>query len=273
MGLEGQLEKMRVVDAGSGGGLRGQVGWPRWFKTTIWSTVRRAGAPGNQGAWSGLCRAYWYPIYAFLRSLGLGQEEAEDVTQGFFATLLKPGALDVADPAKGKFRTWLRTCARHYFLNHRDSARAAKRGRGNVVTGFDLDRADRDVRPLMMDESLTPEEIFDRSWAVTVTELAMTRLAEAYEREGRGDIFRELHGRLGGEQSPLSDADLAALLGKKPGAIRTERSRRNDELEARYHRFLRAEIAKTVRSPEAIDAELGHLVDALGLASRNGKAP
>jgi RNA polymerase sigma-70 factor (ECF subfamily) len=248
-----------------------RVGWARQFKTTVWATVRRAAASDDHKAWSDLCRAYWYPIHAFIRGLGLGQEDAEDVTQGFFATLLKPGALAVVTPDKGEFRAWLRSCARFYFLNYVKKGRTAKVGGGKVQTGLDIDNTD--VLPVLRDELLAQDQLFDQCWALTVTELAMARLAEAYEREGRGELFRDLHGRLSGEESPLSDADLSALLGKKAGAIRTERSRRNDELEARYHHFLRAEIAKTVRGEGAIDAELRHLGDALGLTFSAGSRP
>ena len=267
MGPTKQLERVRAGDFESSGGVRGLAGWPRWFKTTVWANVRRAGVAGDPKALSDLCRAYWYPVYAFIRGLGAGPDEAQDVTQGFLETLLKPGALAVVDPAKGQFRTWLRTCARNYFSNHRKKAARGKYGGGKVLTGLDVENVDKDVRPLLTDDLLTPDQIFDRCWALTATELAMARLAEAYEREGKADLFRDLHGRLSGDEPAQSDADRAASLGKTLVAIRQDRFRANRTLAKRYRELLRAEVAKTVRGDAAIDAELRHLFDGLGLTA------
>jgi RNA polymerase sigma-70 factor (ECF subfamily) len=264
--------------AGKGGGPgrgpgAGLGGGPRRFKTTHWPTIRLAALPHEREALAEFCRTYWYPIYSFIRGQGLGPVEAEDVTQDFFVTMFKPGALAVADPDRGKFRTWLRSCARFHFLNYLDRRNAPTGGPRSVPLSIDGLAAEEHLRLVLTDDSPTPDQIFDRSWALTVTKRAFACLREDYEREGRGDLFRDLHARLSGEETDLSDADRSLLIGQSVNAIKTERSRRKDEMEARYRECLRAEIGMTVSNRGAVDAEIRHLLDVLDPTTPNRKGP
>lgn len=232
------------------------------FSTTQWTLVRRAGQPASREALAALCQAYWHPIYAFMRGLGQEREDAQDLTQGFFASLFERDDLASLDPSRGSFRSWLRVCAKHFLLNDLKRRRAQRAGGGQVHVSIHVH--DDDERCLALaSAALTPDQHFDRSWALTVTERAMANVAAQYEREGRAALFHALRGTLTDEEPSVSDADLALSTGRTVGAIKTERCRRKAELAERSRCALRAEIAATVSGPHAIDAELRELAHAL----------
>lgn len=233
---------------------------PATFHTTRWSLVQAAGGADEAAAreaLEGLCRAYWYPLYLFARRKGASPEQAEDVVQGFFAALIETRGLRQVAREKGRFRSFLLAALQHHLANQRDHARAARRGGGRVVLAVDLAGADeRFARE--PDDALSPEQAFERAWALEVLQRALTELAEEYAASGRGALFEALKGEL--EGTPAPHAEVAARLGLSPGAVKTAAHR----LRERFGRSLRALVADTVASPAAVEGELGALLRALG---------
>lgn len=229
----------------------------RRFGTTRWSLVRKAaGADGGEAA-SRLCRAYWEPVFQFFRRQGADEDEAKDITQGFFAKL--HGQLAKADPARGHFRSWLCRCAKNYLYNVRDHERALYVGGGQAICSLDDQRAGL----VLPGEWRSPEQLLNHHWALVVIDRALSRLREHYAELGQRELFQSLEGTLTGEGSELSDAELSRVLGKPQGAVRVERCRMKKSMSARFRRYLRAEIAETVTDPEQVDDEIHELLAAL----------
>ena len=138
------------------------------FPTTRWSRVAAASGPDNpsaRAALEGLCRDYWFPLYAFTRRAWPSPHEAEDIVQGFLADLLERGSLAGLDRSKGRFRSFLRAACDHYLANRRDHDRAAKRGGG--ITIVSIDRVDAESRyDREPSHELTAERLFEKQWAL-----------------------------------------------------------------------------------------------------------
>lgn len=233
----------------------------RW-ETTRWSVIRRAAQDDGRDAMSVLCTRYWHPVHTFIRGHGLGREEAEDVTQGFFASILGRSDLATVEPVRGRFRSWLRSCARHYVLNHLDHARSLKMG--GAVKFVSIDGEPQEVFDLQAEGALGADRLFDRLWALAVVERSLDRLREEYAKEGRGDVFDRLRSTLSGEEGDVGAGDPpAAPGGKLSGASRTRRSREKVEMRARYKRCLHDEVTATVSDPAAVGDEMRELLDAL----------
>jgi RNA polymerase sigma-70 factor (ECF subfamily) len=232
------------------------------FQTTQWSRVIEAGRGGGRDALAELCQAYWQPIYCFIRARGFCPADAEDLTQGLFASLLAPGALDNVDPRRGRFRSWLRSTARHFLCNELDRRRAKSRGGGQLPISIDGEQAEESLR-LASKEADMPDRIFDRGWALTVTARALERVRADYVREGKGEAFGRLERLLSGEELETTDAELSRVLGRTAVDLRVERCRMKKRLEARYRRYLREEIGETVARAHEVDDEIRHLLDAL----------
>ncbi|MEO7318947.1 MAG: RNA polymerase subunit sigma-24 [Chthoniobacteraceae bacterium] len=168
------------------------------FHTTHWSMVRRATGTdpaAARTALSALCEEYWYPIYAFIRRSGKGAPDAEDLTQGFFARFLEKETLAIADPGKGKLRTFLLLCATRYLKDEHDRAMAQKRGAA-VLVSFDAASAEERYAAEPVDD-LTPDRIFQRRWAITILDQSFGLLAEEFAGEGKAEIFNALRPFLG----------------------------------------------------------------------------
>ncbi len=164
------------------------------FPTTQWSRVVTAGsrdAPEAREALSGLCQAYWYPIYAYIRHRGYTPEQARDLTQDFFAYVLERDLFAKADPARGRFRAFLRTVCARQLAARRDQENAAKRGGGRTLVSIDPFDAERRYTREPAHE-LTPERIFDRTWALTLLDRVVERLRGEYDDAGRSARFEEL---------------------------------------------------------------------------------
>jgi DNA-directed RNA polymerase specialized sigma24 family protein len=233
----------------------------RRFPTTRWSRVVAAVAPetpGGREVLEALCEAYWYPLYAYARRRGHATEHAQDLTQDFFAYVLEKGLLARADPGRGRFRSFLLAVYTHYLANRHDHEHALKRGGGRVAVPIETAGAEgRYDRGLVLD--LTPERIFDRSWALTLLGRVLDGLRREYEEAGRGAAFEVLSLNLteGPQAEPY--AAVAARLGTTEGAARVAVHR----LRRRYARLLRCEIAATVDDPDEIDGEIRALFAAL----------
>jgi DNA-directed RNA polymerase specialized sigma24 family protein len=232
------------------------------FETTQWTRVIEPGRGGAREALAELCRAYWQPTYGLIRARGFPPAEAEDLTQGLFASLLAPGALARVDARHGRFRDWLRSAAVHFLCNELKRRRALKRGGDRPCMSIDVDGAEETLRS-SGEEAPTPDRIFDRQWALTVTARALARVREDFVKEGKGAAFLRLERLLTGEDSETTDAELSLALGRTPNDLRVERHRLKKKVEERYRDYLREEIGDTVAGPHAVDDEIRLLLDAL----------
>src|SRR5688572_1037436 len=155
---------------------------PREFTTTHWSVVLLAGGETSteaDRALDDLCRAYWYPLYAYVRRQGRAAEDAQDLTQEFFARLLERKHLRLADPERGRFRTFLLSSLKNFLINEWEKSRAAKRGGASVT--FSLNEQDADGRYVMEPvDGLTPDRIYEKRWAVTLLANVLARLRQKY---------------------------------------------------------------------------------------------
>ncbi|NLH72446.1 MAG: sigma-70 family RNA polymerase sigma factor [Verrucomicrobia bacterium] len=213
-------------------------------------------SPQAREAIEKLCRTYWYPVYAFVRKHGHGPDNAQDVTQEFFARVLQKGFLGEARPERGRFRWFLLSALRHFLANEWDKARAQKRGGGMRFLSLDQAAAEQRYAGELSDEE-TPERAYERSWSLTVIEQARRRLREEYQGMGKSARFELLHRLLPGEDDDLTQAELARQLGMPEGSVRSEVCR----FRQRFAELLRVEIAHTVADPADIDDEIQHLME------------
>jgi RNA polymerase sigma factor (sigma-70 family) len=235
----------------------------RHFATTRWSVVLAAGAerssPGVQEALATLCETYWYPLYAFLRSRGYSAEDAQDLTQAFFARLLEKQTIRHADPARGRFRSFLLASLKNFAANQHDREIARKRGGDVPILSLEIETAEgRFQMEPPSDE--TPERVFDRRWALTLLDRVMSRLHAETVHSGKPSQFERLKGYLTGDHPQLSYAETATHLATSEGAIKVAVHR----LRRRFRDLIRDEIAQTVSSPEEIEDELRHLWSSVG---------
>lgn len=234
---------------------------PAQFPTTRWSRVILAGdsdALLARESLSELCQAYWYPLYAYIRRQGYGPEQAGDLTQDFFARLLEKGLLAEADPARGRFRAFLRTVCLHFLANRRDHDRAQKRGGGRPSLRIDpIDAEGKYARELA--DGLTPERIFERSWTLTLLGRVLDQLGREYDEAGKAVTFAGLRAMLDGTADATSYAAVAASLGTTEGAARVAAHR----LRRRYGELLRREIASTLADPAEVEDEIRQLFASL----------
>ena len=226
------------------------------FLTTHWSIVLAAGkasAPNHADALEELCRTYWPPLYSFLRRDGRSPEQAADLTQGFFAHLLERGAIGLADPLRGRFRTFLLTSLRRFATDQYRLDSAQKRGSGRDLltlnTGtLNEEEAQLAVTPVDIE---TPETVYMRRWAAAILELAVNRTRIDYEKIGQSALFDALKGSIWGTSEAGSVNAVAARLGLTNGAVRTATSRMRERFRAR----LRTCVAETL-SPDATEEEI-----------------
>jgi len=202
-----------------------------------------------------LCRSYWYPLYACVRRQGFSPEDAQDLTQGFFAQLMARDCVARADAQQGKFRSFLLTGLKRFLCDERDKARRLKRGGGRQVISFDAQVAEDRYRLEPVDQ-VTPECIYERSWATTLLEHAASRLRNDYVSSGKGALYEELtEFRLDAAgQRPY--AEVAARLGLSEGAVKSAIHR----LRQRHHHFVREEITQTLENPAEVDEEIRYLL-------------
>ena len=231
------------------------------FRPTHWSVVLAAGdsrSPEALEALERLCRAYWYPLYAFVRRQGHDAHEAQDLTQAFFAMLLEKKALGKVDPGKGKFRSFLLAALNNFLHNERDKALRLKRGGGAKLLSLDEDAAEaRYESEPRHDES--PERIFERRWANAVVEQVAARLTGEFTVGGQAERFYVLKDFLLGDPREVSYDQAAARLGLSVSAVTSAIHR----MRSRFRELFRAEIASTVASPEEVDEEIRYLLGAL----------
>jgi len=205
-----------------------------------------------------LCRVYWYPLYAYVRRRGYSPPDAQDLTQEFFTRLLERHWLARADQAKGRFRTFLLHALERFLANEWDKVHALKRGGGQRLVPLQLETGETRYSAEPADLR-TPEQVFERRWAVTLLGEVMQQLEVEYKQEGKAELFIALQPCLVGDRERLPYPQLAAQLGESEGAVRVAVHR----LRQRYRELLRAEIAHTVASSEEVDTEMRHLFKVL----------
>ena len=231
---------------------------PATFATTHWSVVLAAGvgeSPEATAALEQICRAYWQPLYAHARRRGHVLEEAQDLTQEFFARLLDRHWLHRADARRGRFRSFLLGAFDHFLANEWDRASCEKRGGGQAHFPLDALAAER-LYLLTPGQGLNPAELYERDWALRFLERVRARLRDEYASAGPAGRFESLERFLPGEECPLSYAEAASQLGMAEGTLKSDVHR----LKRRYGQLLREKIAQTVARPEEIDDELRHLM-------------
>jgi RNA polymerase sigma factor (sigma-70 family) len=230
---------------------------PLAFTTTHWSVVLEAQGetPAAQEALEKLCRIYWRPIFSFLQRRGVGAEDAEDLTQGFFASLLEHRNLSAVRKEKGRLRSYLLGALKYFLNDERRRALAIKRGKGQRLIPLEELRADERVHMVPADP-VTAELVYERRWASTVLERVLNLLKDEYQAAGNGRLYDSLEQLLPGEPDGPSQADIAAQLGMRDNAVRQAFHRFRE----RYQLLLRKEIAHTVATPGDIEDELRHLI-------------
>jgi RNA polymerase sigma-70 factor (ECF subfamily) len=201
---------------------------------------------------------YWNPVFAFIRRSGYDRDEAQDLTQAFFALLLEKNFLEVADPQRGRFRSFLLTAVKRFLSNERDRAQALKRGGGEVPVSIDLLMAEASFDPTGSDTE-TPEDLFERRWALSLLEHAMSQLRSEFASAGRNEQFDKLAPFLTRDSDGARYEELAGQMAVSAGALRTlvHRMRR------RYRDLVRAEIAETVATSDEVDDEIRFLMSVL----------
>lgn len=232
------------------------------FETTSWSVVLAAKDPeaaNSRAALDSLCRTYWLPLYSYIRQRGYSAEDSKDLIQGFFAHVLGQEFLKNVAPGRGRFRSFLLVSLRNFLINEWQKDRAEKRG--GAAPTLPLDYALAEGRyALAYDADLDPGTLFDRQWAHTVLEAALAQLGEEYAAGGKSSVFENLKGSLESRSEEIPYQRLAERMDMSEGAVKVAVHR----LRKRLARLLRAEIARTVETPDEVDEELRYLVELLG---------
>lgn len=231
------------------------------FATTRWTMVIHAGGPVGETAATALeelCRIYWYPLYAYIRRHGYNKEDAEDLTQGFFAHLLDKHAFSALNANQGKFRAFLLACLKNYLANEYDRSRSAKRG-GNVIhlsLDWEYKAASYDIRD---NSAKTPDQEFDREWALALLRQVLIRLRQEWADKEKTAFFDAVKDLLAIEGSDTNYGELAATLGMDAGHLRVSVHR----MRKRYRELLKHEIAHTLSDPQLVDEEMATLAAVL----------
>jgi RNA polymerase sigma factor (sigma-70 family) len=230
------------------------------FSTTHWSVVLAAQgqSPAAQEALEKLCRTYWRPVYSFIRREGTKTEEAEDLTQSFFALLLQRRNFDDVRKEKGRLRSYLLTSLKHFLVSEHRRTVTLKRGKGQQPVPFDalIGAEGSDIEPA---DHLTAERVYERRWALTLMEQVLRRLKNEYDTAGNTELFDSLKLLLADEEDASSRAEIALRLGMTENAVRQAIHR----FRQRYQILLREEIAHTVAIASDIEDELRHLISVL----------
>ena len=234
---------------------------PHEFATTRWSIVLAAGRPADrdaQEALSQLCELYWYPLYAYVRRRVEDLDDAQDLTQGFFAHLLEKGAVAQADRTRGRFRAFLLTAVKNFLANQRQREQAQKRGGQRLMLSLDLDAGESKFQ-LEPAHELTPEKLFERRWVTTLLDRVLDRLRAELADAGKAEHFERLKEGLTGDSESTDYKQAATALGMTPAAAKQAAYR----LRKRYRQLFREEVARTVADESEVDEEIGRLLELL----------
>jgi RNA polymerase sigma-70 factor (ECF subfamily) len=232
------------------------------FATTQWSQVLAARDPTDtesRRALASLCEAYWYPLYAYVRSQGHDPEESRDLTQAYFGYLLEKNILEDVEPSKGRFRSFLLASLKHFVANELRREHTLKRGGGTQTISLDTAEAENryGLEPV---DRLTSEQVYEHRWALTVLERSLARLKAAWSEGERERQFEHLKPHLTGQEPRIPYREVAAELGMTEVALRGAMHR----LRQRFGELIRDEIAETVANPNEVDDEVRHLLAVVG---------
>lgn len=239
----------------SGTPRSGEVALPSLFPTTRWSVVLAAGRDDRE-ALDTLCRIYWHPLYIYVRRRGYSEADAKDLTQEFFARVLKRNWIAEADRSRGRFRSFLHVSVNRFLSDEWNKVRAQKRG-GHL--GFlQFDEAETHLAEELADHR-TPEQTYERRWVLTLLGRVLAQLSREYVAQGKAVLFTHLRPCLMGERDGQPCAAIASQMGMTEGSVRVAVYR----MRQRYRQLVRDEIAATVVSPEEIEDELAYLFKVL----------
>jgi RNA polymerase sigma factor (sigma-70 family) len=231
------------------------------FATTHWTVVVAAQERGTaeaEAALEKLCTIYWRPVFAFIRQSSPDEDEAKDLTQGFFERFLDKHYFREADPSRGRFRSFLLGCVKNFVANERDRQRAQRRGGGAIPLSIDQLLLDSGIE-LESNAALSPDRSYERQWAHAVLGMVKSKLQAEFAASGRSEVFQTLHVYLAGDRDEAPYQQVGEQLHMSVAAVKknVERMRR------RFGELLREEIAQTVLHPSEIEDELRFLRTAL----------
>lgn len=234
------------------------------FASTRWTLVLDAaqstGSAGSLRALSDLCGIYWRPLYLFLRRQGFNAHDAQDLTQGFFVHLIETRAYTRAEPAKGRFRSFLLGVLKHFLANSRDHDLAKKRGGGAIripIAEVEIQELEGNHRS---DERSSADRVYEREWAQALLRRALDRTAQEWTLAGKSTLFHELKSHLSGtSETALAYDEISKRLGRPAATLRSDMAR----LRARYRAILREEVHRTVEDESHVDEELRYLCRAI----------
>lgn len=231
------------------------------FVTTQWTRVleSRGDSPEAKAALSDLCAAYYAPVFAFVRRGTPDEDSARDMTQEFFARLLAGKGLARVDPERGRFRSYLLGAVKHFLADAHDRVHRLKRGEGQPVESIESGTDTTPGRQLPDASVPSPDNEFDRKWALTLLDRALDALAQEQRAAGKADHFDALKPWLTGDTENLSQAEVARRLGMNEGAVKVAIHR----LRRRFRELIKTEIAQTLSDRAQVDEELHHLLEAL----------
>ncbi len=232
------------------------------FHSTRWTLVLRSRGdePEARTALGELCEVYWAPVFRFLRSEGRSDDDSRELAQEFFARLLSRGGFDGADPAKGRFRSYLLGALKHFLAERRRNEVREKRGGGAVVESIEASGSETSPGLQMHDSSATvPDAYFDREWALALMDRGFVTVQAAYRESGKEAQFEILKAWLIGDTESLSQANAAKELNMTAGAVKVAIHR----LRKAFGDAIRVEIAQTVSDPDEVTGELRYLIEVL----------
>lgn len=233
---------------------------PSAFPTTHWSLVLAAGeitSEESRKALAQLCSSYWYPVFVFVRRKGYSRDDAQDLTQSFFARLIEKKDIADADRDRGRFRTFLLTACQHFLANEYDRTRTKKRGGGELPVSIDTAVAEARYE-LALSHEETPERLYERQWGITLLEAVLEDLRKEYAAAGKENVFHRLNQFLTVAEDAGTHSEAARDLGMSRAAVKMAVHR----LRRSYRQALRRRVADTVH-PDEIDHEIQHLVKIL----------
>ena len=213
--------------------------------------------PQSNGALEELCRAYWFPLYAYVRRRGHNKEDAEDLVQAFFARFLAKNHLTGLNAERGRFRAFLLASLKHFLANEWDKVQAQKRGGGVAPLSLDWQTADTKFQVAATNEP-SPDKAFDREWALALLAKVIERLQQESAADGKAKLFAELKSFLMAGKNETAQSEVAKALGMEEGAVRVAVHR----LRKRYRVLLRDEIAQTLADESSVDEEMRALFGA-----------
>jgi RNA polymerase sigma factor (sigma-70 family) len=222
-------------------------------------SARDRESPQSAAALEKLCRAYWYPLYAYIRHSGQSRENAEDLTQAFFTRLLEKKFLDSAQQGRGRFRSFLLVALKRFLANDWERSHAQKRGGFHTSISLDTELAERKIQFEIAAPTDAPDRAFERRWALTLLEQTMSRLRSEFERAGKIAEFDRLKVFLTADKKEIPYAAAASEIGIDEGALRVAAHR----LRKRYRELFREEIAHTLAEGESVEDELRYLMSVL----------